>query len=189
MNFSTMTKIFLATVSMSTAMGTYADIEQSGTVKLQGTIYSATCTITVNDQLLGDGTPIVNMGRYSTGAFGDAGSLVGGSGANGELKVTAINCPDSGTVNMKFSGTPVATDPHMLALDNDGGKEAKNIGIKLFKGTNIANPLELNTVYTYNLTGDNKEYTQDFRAAYQSTADTVTAGTANATMNVDVEYK
>ncbi|WP_139851515.1 fimbrial protein [Acinetobacter pullicarnis] len=189
MKLTEMTKIFLATLGMGLGASTFAAPSQNGIVKLQGTIYSSTCTVTVNDQLLGNGTPIVNMGRYSTSSFGNTGSIVGGKNGNGELKVVASDCPDSGTVKMKFSGTAVSTDGNVLAIDSDGGKEAQNLGIIIYQGKDLNNPLAINKEYIYNLTGgDNKEYVQDFRAAYVSTADTVTAGSANSTMNVNMEY-
>lgn len=176
-------------LSMAVAIKSFAAIEQSGVVKLQGEIYSATCTIMLNEQLLTNGSPIVNMGRHSTGQFEKVGSIVTGGSGIGEMKIVAEDCPDNGNIDVTFSGIANKIDKALLAIDI-GEATAENVGIALYQGKLVSPKmrLELNQAYPYVVTS-RKSYTMDFLAAYISTADTVIAGIANGTLNVDITYK
>ncbi len=187
MKFSTITKICLITLGMSTTMSTFAE-KQIGNVKLLGTIYNATCTITVNDKLLGSNAAVVTMGKHSTSAFPKTGTVVSGTEGDGKINLVAEKCPESGSMAVTFRGVTNSTNNKLLAIDA-GSSAAQNVGIALFDGdTTSASRLELNKEYTYSVTSG-QSYKRAFRAAYESTAMTVVAGAANSSLDVNVEYK
>ncbi|WP_139851514.1 fimbrial protein [Acinetobacter pullicarnis] len=188
MKMAAMVKICLALIGLVTTMHTFAALVEAGVVKLQGTIYSATCTVTVNDQALIDGTPVVNMGRYPSSIFSSSGAIVGGGKGNGQIKIAAQDCPDQGTIELTFDGNVYPTDNRLLQLDA-GENTAKNLGIALYRGAaGIGERISFNKVYPYKVNGD-KNYKIDFIAAYISTEDVVVAGLANSTLNVNLAYK
>lgn len=172
----------------STSISSYAALDQSGVIKLNGYIYSATCTLDINDQ--GPSLANINMGRYSTSEFNGTNSEVGGTGENGKVNVTLTDCPDNGTVTLTFDGT-IGDKNTILKLDNpnDSGT-AKNVGVHLYNISDLTTPLVLDGSQSYSqqIQGESASWTGGFIAKYVSTASNVTAGQANASINYKIIY-
>lgn len=167
-----------------------AALDQSGTIKLNGYIYSSTCTIDLNNQ--GPSMANINMGRYSTSEFGAVGSEVGGSEENGKITVKLADCPDNGTVTLTFNGKVSDGQPSILELDNASAEgTAKGVGIHLYKDDDETTPLALDgsVKYSQQIKGESAGWEGSFIAKYVSTNATVTAGQANATLNYNITYK
>lgn len=164
-------------------------LDTSGKVLFQGYIYSATCEVDINGQ--GPNSAIIEMGRYSTSEFGGTNSEVGGSGGKGQIKISLINCPDKGTLTVKFSGKPDANNSEILSLLGDSS--AGGVGIHLYKAGDLSTPLTIDgsKTLTYNI-GDEENQTPDLHvnlvAKYVATQDKVTAGDGNSEMDYTIQY-
>ncbi|QUT02221.1 fimbrial protein [Proteus terrae] len=176
-------------ISAITASATVSAEEQTGQISFTGLIYSSTCTIDINGTG-SDGN--VNMGRYATSEFNDAGSEVGGTAGNGKLDISLINCPPQGKVKLKLSGKTDDSSDRILALDNPNDPNtAKNVGIHIYDDYDLVNPYHINFTEEYDIkdTGDLKSKTLSFIAKYVSTDDDVEAGRADATLNYTLTYQ
>ncbi|GAB1438059.1 long polar fimbria major subunit LpfA1 [Providencia sp.] len=181
----------ILTASVLTLFSIHASsaLEQAGTIKLNGYIYSSTCTVDLNDQ--GPSMANISMGRYSTSEFGAVGTEVGGTGENGKIKVTLTDCPDNGTITLTFDGKVVDGQTSILELDNPSAEgSAKGVGIHLYQGSETK-PLTLDgsVNYSQKIEGESAGWEGTFIAKYVSTSTTVTAGQANATLNYNIIYK
>lgn len=164
-------------------------ISQTGTIKLNGYIYSATCDIDINGQ--GPDTANINLGRHSTSVFGEKGDETAMTGEQGLIKISLENCPDTGKLEVSFNGTSVSGDSKVLQLDDaNNSATAQNIGIHLYDQDDLNTPLSFDgsVAFSANIEGS-KNYHKDFLATYVSTADEVSAGKANATLGFKIVYK
>lgn len=187
MRFNKIT-LFVAYLLSTASIPSFAALEQSGVIKLNGYIYSATCTLDINTQ--GPSLANINMGRYSTSEFNGVDSEVGGSGENGKINVTLTDCPDNGTVALTFDGS-IGDKNTILALDNAGSPgTAKNIGVHLYDDDDLTTPLVLDgsQKYTKKIQGESASWVGGFVAKYVSLAEDVTAGQANASINYKLTY-
>ncbi|EST57342.1 type 1 fimbrial protein [Proteus hauseri] len=164
-------------------------LDTSGKVLFQGYIYSATCEVDINGQ--GPNSAIIEMGRYSTSEFSGTDSEVGGTGGKGQIKISLINCPDKGTLSVKFSGKPEANNNEILSLLGDNS--ADGVGIHLYKANDLTTPLTIDgsKTLTYNI-GDEENQTPELHvslvAKYVATQDKVTAGDGNSEMDYTIQY-
>jgi major type 1 subunit fimbrin (pilin) len=160
-----------------------------GTINLEGRITSTTCEIEIN----GDPNAVnttVQMGSYPTDQFKNAGDVVGGSGENGKINFKLTKCPaDKDQVVLQFSASTVpGEEADMIRLDNpDDSNVAKNIGVYIYDNSDMGTPIYMNDNQYYDIDED-ESVELNFTAKYVSYEDSVTAGTANATVNYVIAY-
>jgi major type 1 subunit fimbrin (pilin) len=167
--------LVMAGLASMTLRSAYADGNDSGTITFTGQVLDSTCTL---DSKALD----VAMGAVTVDAF----STAGVTGRNVPFKIDLSNC------NAKLSGVKVELDgaadktkPEFLGLDS-GANAAKGIAIELLD--NKAKQVPINSVSDeYTITEGNNAL--NFDARYVSTADTVTAGDANASANFTLLYR
>lgn len=192
MKIAAMKKLFLALLCMGTAMSTFSAVQQSGVIKLQGEIRNNTCMISMNNSALIGESSLVNVGRHSAAEFTEIGRVSNEDAEKGKIKVFAEACPIEGKIQVTFSGQAdkAGMNNSYLAIDPTNINTAQNVAIAIYKGKLVApdKQLELNTPYHYQVEG-NKQYEMDFRAAYVSIDEVVTAGEANGILNVNLAYR
>lgn len=183
-----MKKIILALCTLASGSVFAAPTTQTGTIHLNGKIYSATCDIEVNGDPFAENVNI-DMGRHPSSAFNSKGDEIGYNGVNGLIDIQLSNCPENGKLSVSFTGTTLNGDPTILQLDNPGAAEtAKNIGIRLYEA-GIDNKVRMDGSVSFEAdVTDSETYTKDFYATYISTADSVSPGNANATLGFEIEY-
>ncbi|WP_235843801.1 fimbrial protein [Morganella psychrotolerans] len=162
-------------------------VEQDGTISFNGFIYSATCSISINDS--DSPNADVDMGRYPTSAFESKGDEVGGEGKNGSLDISLVDCPDQGTVQLQLHGTQKDGYASVLELDNPNSDyTAKNIGIIIYNRDNMDDPITIDGASEEYDVVSSTEWHASYVAKYTSTADDVEAGQADATLNYTLSY-
>ncbi|MEG0432462.1 MAG: fimbrial protein [Morganella sp. (in: enterobacteria)] len=162
-------------------------VEQDGTISFNGFIYSATCSISINDS--DSPNADVDMGRYPTSAFESKGDEVGGEGKNGSLDISLVDCPDQGTVQLQLHGTQKDGYASVLELDNPNSDyTAKNIGIVIYNRDNMDDPITIDGASEEYDVVSSTEWHASYVAKYTSTADDVEAGQADATLNYTLSY-
>ncbi|MBG6027615.1 fimbrial protein [Proteus columbae] len=182
--------IALLVSAITASTGVLAAETQTGTLSFKGLIYSSSCIIDINDT----NSPNANilMGRYPTSAFSGKDSEVGGENGNGKIEITLENCPPVGKVTLKLDGKADSSSDQTLALDNPtDSKTAQNVGIRIYDVKNPSTPLVINgsKSETIDVAGADSSWTAEFVAKYVSTASTVTAGQADATLNYTITYQ
>lgn len=175
-------------------------VNQSGTINFQGEIYTATCTITINDvNIEANPNPIVAMGRHPTSAFIGEDTEVGASKSSHDGKVTILakECPPTMKLTLTLNGTLAEGNEKILQLTEESG--AENVGVVLYRkdneSGNLAKAIKINSSIT---SGDDELHLEEgtvqsisFYPYYRKLDNTkvVTAGTANANLNYTLEYK
>lgn len=165
-------KLFPITLLISTMMASASVLAvetQTGTLSFKGLIYSSSCIIDINDT----NSPNANvlMGRYPTSAFDGKDSEVGGENGNGKAD---------------------SSSDQILALDNPTSSEtAKNVGIRIYNTKDMSKALVINGSKTESIDveGADTTWNAEFVAKYISTADTVSPGQADATLNHTITYQ
>ncbi|MBC6555498.1 type 1 fimbrial protein [Citrobacter braakii] len=149
-----------------------------GTVSFTGKITATACKIQSSS------TSVV-MGSISTSAFGAPGAA-GNTAAGKAFNIVLTDCPSgSNHINLRFDGTPDASNPSILALSPVPGV-ASNVGIALYESDgNTLIPLNTNTLDKTIEAGTN---TLPYVAKYMSTAASVTAGSADSTASFTIIY-
>lgn len=165
--------------SMLSAASVFA---ADGTVNFTGEILTSACKVDTNSL-----NQTVELGKVSSSAFTKSGSTAAAT----KFDINLTDCPtgaDSPTIaSVKFDGTNDSINPNILALNSGSG--AKNVGIAIYEKDGatlipMSNQSQDNTIDT-----TSSSLTMSFIAKYMSTADTVTAGTANGATNFTVIYK
>lgn len=177
MNKKLITLTFLAVSGISSTA--FAD---DGKIDFTGNIIEAGCT--VDSTLTAPQT--VKLGDVAKTAFNGAGT----SAANTRFTLALTNCPDalkSKPVVVKYDGTPDAINSDYLQLTDSGtAGVAQGVAIQLLNASGTALPLATSSeAKNISATGDAKLI---FSARYIATDDTVTAGTANGTVNFTLAY-
>lgn len=186
-------KLFPITLLISTMMASASVLAvetQTGTLSFKGLIYSSSCIIDINDT----NSPNTNvlMGRYPTSAFDGKDSEVGGENGNGKIEITLEQCPPVGKVTLKLDGKADSSSDQILALDNPTSSEtAKNVGIRIYNTKDMSKALVINGSKTESIDveGADTTWNAEFVAKYISTADTVSPGQADATLNYTITYQ
>ena len=186
-------KLFPITLLISTMMASASVLAvetQTGTLSFIGLIYSSSCIIDINDT----NSPNANvlMGRYPTSAFDGKDSEVGGENGNGKIEITLEQCPPVGKVTLKLDGKADSSSDQILALDNPTSSEtAKNVGIRIYNTKDMSKALVINGSKTESIDveGADTTWNAEFVAKYISTADTVSPGQADATLNYTITYQ
>ncbi|RNT23429.1 type 1 fimbrial protein [Proteus mirabilis] len=186
-------KLFPITLLISTMMASASVLAvetQTGTLSFKGLIYSSSCIIDINDT----NSPNANvlMGRYPTSAFDGKDSEVGGENGNGKIEITLEQCPPVGKVTLKLDGKADSSSDQILALDNPTSSEtAKNVGIRIYNTKDMSKALVINGSKTESIDveGADTTWNAEFVTKYISTADTVSPGQADATLNYTITYQ
>jgi type 1 fimbria pilin len=151
-----------------------------GQVNISGNILSNSCAVSV-----GDINKTVNLGGVASKQF----TGVGTSGGPYPFNITLEDCgPKASGVAITFSGVADSANNQLLATDNiAGAATGVAIGIldyasKALIPINTASPI-------YTLTPNQTSAVLHFYARYTAVADSVTAGTANATATFQMNYQ
>lgn len=166
---------------MATLFATSA-LAADGTVNFTGEILTSACKVDTNSL-----SQTVELGKVSSSAFTASGSTA--AATKFDIKLT--DCPtgaDSPTIaSVKFDGTNNSANPNILALST--GSTATNVGIALYEKDGATLIPMSNQSQNNTIDSTSNSLTMSFIAKYMSTADTVTAGTANGATNFTVIYK
>lgn len=176
-----MKKTLLAIILSATAVS--SAFAADGTINFTGSVTTDACKIVT--------TPDVAMGKVSSSSFTKKGDLSAASAFT--IKLT--ECPEAGSTSatVKFDGTADGGDNNVLALTGGAGS-ANGLGLQISDSTGKIVPLATaSSTYTLvkkdatkpTILGNND---LQFTARYIATADTVTAGVANATAQFTVNY-
>jgi P pilus assembly protein, pilin FimA len=149
-----------------------------GTINFTGSITDAACTVDSNSA-----SQNVNLGTVSSKVFGAVGATA--SPTNFTIKLTS--CPSTVTgASVKFDGTSDTTNTQLLKLAS--ASTAKGVGVAIYeKDASTLVPMHSQSSRQ---TIDSAQTTNTlaFVAKYMSTADAVTAGTANASTDFTIVY-
>ena len=148
-----------------------------GTVNFAGTIVAQGCSINTLNQT-------VNMGNISASTLnGSAGLTTSGQA----FTIEGNNCPNSLSA-IVFSGmqTPDNSSGLFALSDTTSAGGAGNVAIGIYMDDDIT--LVENGESTALPQISNNNLNQTFYAKYVSTADTVSPGTANASVTFTLEY-
>lgn len=149
----------------------------SGVINFTGNIQTAACTVSTASQ-----NQEVQLGNVAAADF----TATGATTANGKISVVLSACPESVTAAaVSFGGPADQNNGNLLALS--ASSTAKNVAIALFESdSSTAIPLATKT-RSFPVTAS-AETTLTYFARYQSTAPTVTEGSANAAADFTVLY-
>lgn len=167
----------LIAVSLAAAAFSASVLADDGRINFYGSITDSACTVVNNMS-----NPLsVMMGNVSSSAFTGAGSTASPTKFNIALK----DCPESAkSATVKFDGTADSNVATLLALTQEAGV-AKGVGIQLMDNKNAVVPLYTASSAYPLQAGDNN---LAFVARYYATANTVSAGFANATSSFTLNY-
>lgn len=145
-----------------------------GTLNFTGSITDVACTVNTPSQE-------VNLGSISAASLNGA---AGKRAAETQFNIELLDCPADSSVEVKFDGPADAAYPELLEL-NSGATTATGVAIELSDREQSHIKLGQNSKPYAITTGAN---TLTFYAGYMSTAETVTAGEANATAQFTLVY-
>lgn len=151
----------------------------AGTINFTGEILDTACDVSVESQ-----NQSLELGHFYKAEFSGTGAKTSAKDFNIVLK----NCPGAvSSAVVRFDGTPAGQNNDLLAIDSNVAGAATGVAINLMTADKTHLPLHGSNTYNYSLssTADN---TLQFFAQYESTADVVTAGPANAVANFSVIY-
>lgn len=171
--------LIIAALMAATSLSATQAFAASGQVKFTGSITDVACTVTNNPSAPLD----VKLGEYGTNEFSGADQLT----AKLSFKLGLTNCPATiKTAAVTFDGVPDTANSGLLKVEGaEGDDVADGVAIALFDKAGKALPL--NTASdSYDIVEGANELT--FMAAYQSTAESVTPGSANGTANFSIVY-
>lgn len=152
----------------------FASVNLSGT----NTITSVGCTIASPDPVN------VVLGDHNKNEF------VGGSWTEWKTFNIDLQCDKSARINVRIDATQDASNiPGVMGLDNDGRDTTANgVGVELwYRSDNSAVQFGQQKPYYTSPYGGHE--TVQLQARYRQTADTVTAGQANATATFTLTYQ
>lgn len=175
-----MKKTLLAIILSATAVS--SAFAADGTINFTGSVTATACKIGI--------TPDVAMGKISSSGF----TKKGVRSAATTFSIKLNECPEAGSTSatVKFDGTAAGGDNNVLALTSDS--TATGLGLQIYDNTDKIVPLATaSSPYTLatKKAGDDTKLGNNelsFAARYIATADTVAAGTANATAQFTVNY-
>ncbi|WP_414163443.1 fimbrial protein [Superficieibacter sp. BNK-5] len=167
---------------LAAAVTSSAVMADDGKVNFVGNIIEQGCEVnsTINSPLE------VKLGDVAKTALAGTGTTA----ANTKFTLVLKNCPDDlkgKPVVVKYDGAADTVNPDTLQLTGYGDTGvAKGVAIQLANESGEALPLGLSSdEKTISATG---ETNLNFFARYIATEDTVTAGTANGTVNFTLSY-
>lgn len=174
-----MNKNLIAVAVLAASAFSTAAFAEDGKVNFTGTIILNGCDVTADTK---DQT--VDLGKIAVSSFPAAGATAGSK----QFSLKLTNCPDTvSAATVRFDGVQVPGDNSILALTEDAGV-ATGVGIQIADNQNkVINLYQDSSAYS--LASGSAVNTLNFVARYISTADTVTAGPANAVSNFTIAYQ
>ncbi|EPL9569451.1 fimbrial protein [Providencia rettgeri] len=153
------------------------DGDGQGIIHFKGQFVDSTCTVDTNDENKGEGT--VELGTWKTATFDKVGETTDAV----PFTIGLVNCPSAlGKARISFGGTAHSENTELHRVS-----DVPEVGIGISGsavGTNFYTPNSQADEITLT---DNKG-TKTFYARYMTTAETVTAGNANADVTVTIQY-
>lgn len=163
---------------------TTASTVTGGTIHFKGSLVDAPCAVSTDS----DGQT-VNLGQYTLSHFSKKGTT--GSLKPFNIKLEDCDIKVASTAAVAFAGRQDATDANLLAIDNglsgDNAATASGVGIQIVDEKSKVVPVD-GATFSSPHTLMNGENVLTFAAQYVSTADTVTAGDANADATFIMQY-
>lgn len=177
MKHLTMALLVLAVLIPCVGAGAYAE-DQTPNLIITGTVTTDSCTVDTDSQNLQ-----VQLGDVVTGMFVHPGDY--SLSQNFVIKLTDCDEGVKGAM-ITFTGTSDSDNPDLLQITKETNS-ATGIGVEIIDNeTKTSIPLGKATATKALTAGDNK---LSYLLRYQSTLDTVTAGSANAVMYFDLTYQ
>lgn len=166
----------IKTIAASTILLTSAAYAADGTITFNGEIVASTCVING-----GTADQTVSLGKVSTTALKGAGTQAAGT-------IFTIGLTGCGTTftsaQVKFDAQTDSTNNKLIKLGT--GSTATGVGIGIYESDATTNVVPF--VATASQPIKDGAATFNYIAKYVSTADTVTAGTANSSATFTVIY-
>ncbi len=173
---------FIAAILISVSSISYAvSSPTTGAVKFTGKIIESTCTVDSSGNT-------VNMGTYLKSEIPKQGEQLIGSKRDFEIKLTGCPVDKSAPIMMDvtFSGSRKdAKNQKLLALDSSSSSKGISIGIY----DKSDSPIDLSSKYSFPDGIKSSDIEIPLKAAYVSNGETARAGTANATLSFEINYK
>lgn len=147
-----------------------------GQINFTGEIIAAACTVDP-----ADATQTVPLGKMASTAFSASGTTAGVA----PFKISLTACDNSiSDVSVRFDGSADADNPQLLEVNGGAG----GLGIALYEedGSTLI-PINSNSKVKSIASGSAIQL--NFIAKYMATANTVTAGNANASAQFTVDYQ
>lgn len=157
--------------------GSFAE-EHDGTVNISGTIQDNTCELAPDSQ-----NKKVNLGVVNSSQFNHSGDFSPAT----TFTLNLLNCgPAASGATVTFSGTPDAHNTALFAIET-GDVAATGLALGIYDSTGARiEPESASTNVVLN--PGQASVMLDFTARYVAVADSVTAGSANATVTFTVNY-
>lgn len=171
----------LLSLAVLTAVNAGAAFANDGMVNFTGEIIDSSCQVDTGSKDM-----TVNLGKVNKTSFTQAGDEE--SATKFTIKLTGCPTTPEGysQAAIKFEGESITGDDTVLALTN-GANVATGVGVEIKDWTDSA--LSMKTTPTdYMPIGTSGTVSLDYTAYYRATADTVTAGIANAATSFTVVY-
>lgn len=174
-------KLALSILATTAAITLSSQTFAAGQVNFTGEIVNASCNIDIDGSQTGE----VALGKWPTSTFDKTGE----KSVPKPFNINVSECLP-GTYNFHFEGTADSTNTNFLKVS-----DAIGVGIAIANKNSVSNLVKINTAGTVDsnasatVLAGQKTATLPLQAYYQSTADTVTAGKANATVRVTLEQK
>lgn len=148
-----------------------------GVIHFKGQFIDSTCIVETNNENKSEGT--IQLGTWMTNTFNSVGEKTEAF----PVTIGLSGCPATlSTARVTFEGTPDDTNPSLYKLS-----EAEGAGIGISGSATSESYYKPNTEADgIPLTGNAGEKT--YYARYVTTANEVTAGTANADVTVTIQY-
>ncbi|CDG21728.1 putative Fimbrial subunit type 1 precursor [Xenorhabdus poinarii G6] len=173
---------FIAAILVSVSSISYAvSSPTTGTVEFSGRIIESTCTVNSSGNT-------VDMGTYLKSEIQKSGDQLAGSKRDFKIKLTGCPVDNSSPIMMDvtFSGSSKdARNQKLLALDTSSS--SKGIGIGIYDKSDV--PIDLSSKYSFPDAITSSDIEIPLKAAYVSNGETAQAGTANATLSFEINYK
>lgn len=151
----------------------------AGTVNFKGKIIDAACNVSIK----GSSNSTVELGTWPTSTF----KATGDTTTPQPFEISVDNCV-AGNYKFNFIGTSDAVNNKLLKVSG-----ATGVGIAIANADSIKNTVAINTNAgtdsNANLKLTSTTGSLPLQAFYQSTTSTVTAGEANATVNLTLQQK
>ncbi len=150
----------------------------SGNISFQGNITQSACSISGNNLAM-----TVQMGSVATHEFSGIGSR---NSVGTDFSISLLNCDTTvaQTASIAFKpGAGTVINNRLLSLENGGGAQGVAIALVDQAGKDVTVGGQ---ALSYTLIDGTNQF--NFKAFYEATEDTVTAGPANARAIFDVTY-
>lgn len=165
------------TLSLLLLSWTLSAAAHDGTINIDGSIEEPGCTVS-SDSV----NQTISLGDIASSQL----SQPGETSQPIMFKISFEDCTSvTKTLSLRFNGTSDSTNPDLVAIDSDPGA-ASGIAIAIKDSTSSLLPINTNTV-AYSLPYSYGSLT--YYAQYMVTKDSVTAGTANATVTFSMTYE